>query len=96
MLDEVGLMLSNDVEADVEQVCEFRITDSHGIYDVADWMQGIDPCEEYGITVDSTDDDLETIGAAMIDYATGEGCTITGVSDYCKQLRDDLRRSKEQ
>ena len=27
---------------------------------------------------------------------TGEGCAITGVSDYCKQLRDDLRRSKEQ
>jgi hypothetical protein len=96
LLDEVGLMLSNDVEADVEQVCEFRITDSHGIYDVADWMQGIDPCDEYGITADSTDDDLETIGAAMVDYATGEGCTITGVSDYCKQLRDDLRRSKEQ
>jgi hypothetical protein len=50
----------------------------------------------YGITADSTDDDLETIGAAMVDYATGEGCTITGVSDYCEKLRDDLRSLKEE
>jgi hypothetical protein len=96
LLDEVAAVLEENPDADVERMCADRLTDSHGVLGVEDWMQGIDPCEEYGITADSTDDDLETIGAAMVDYATGEGCTITGVSDYCKQLRDDLRRSKEQ
>jgi len=96
LLDEVAAVLEENPDADVERMCADRLTDSHGVLGVEDWMQGIDPCDEYGITADSTDDDLETIGAAMIDYATGEGCTITGVSDYCKQLRDDLRRSKEQ
>ncbi len=88
--------LRHGVCADVERMCADRLTESHGVLGVEDWMQGIDPCAEYDITADSTDDDLETIGAAMVDYATGEGCTITGVSDYCKHLRFELRRSKEE
>jgi len=100
LLDEVAAVLEKDQNAgdfggDVERMCADRLTNSHGVMAVEDWMEGIDPCEEYGITVDSTDTDLETIAAAMIDYATGEGCTITGVSDYCENLRDELRRSKE-
>lgn len=100
LLDEVAAVLEKDPDAgdfggDVERMCADRLTESHGVMAVEDWMQGIDPCDEYGLTADSTDDDLETIGAAMIDYATGEGCTITGVSDYCENLRDELRRSKE-
>ena len=83
--------LFSDADAEIEELCVDRLTDSHGVLGVEDWMQGVDPCDEYGITADSTDDDLETIGAAMIDYATGEGCTITGVSDYCKQLRYELK-----
>jgi hypothetical protein len=90
LLDEVAAVLEKDPDTDVERMCADRLTDSHGVMAVEDWMEGIDPCEEYGITVDSTDTDLETIGAAMIDYATGEGCTITGVSDYCENLRDEL------
>ena len=96
LLDEVAAVLETDSGKDVERMCALRLTESHGVQEVDEWMQGIDPCEEYGITADSTDTDLETIGAAMIDYATGEGCTITGVSDYCENLRDDLRRSKEE
>ena len=96
LLDEVAAVLEKDPDADVERMCADRLTESHGVLGVEDWMQGIDPCEEYGITADSTDDDLVTIGAAMVDYATGEGCTITGVSDYCKHLRFELRRSKEE
>ena len=96
LLDEVAAVLEKDPDADVERMCADRLTESHGVLGVEDWMEGIDPCEEYGITVDSTDDDLKTIGAAMIDYATGEGCTITGVSDYCEKLRDDLRSLKEE
>ena len=97
LLDEVAAVLEKDPDAgdfggDVERMCADRLTESHGVMAVEDWMQGIDPCDEYGLTVDSTDDDLETIAAAMIDYATGEGCTITGVSDYCENLRDELRR----
>ena len=95
LLDEVAAVLEKDPDTDVERMCADRLTNSHGVMAVEDWMEGIDPCEEYGITVDSTDTDLETIAAAMIDYATGEGCTITGVSDYCENLRDELRRSKE-
>ena len=91
LLDDVAAVLDNDADADVERMCADRLTDSHGVLGVEDWMQGVDACDEYGITADSTDDDLETIGAAMIDYATGEGCTITGVSDYCKQLRYELK-----
>ena len=96
LLDEVAAVLEKDPDADVERMCADRLTESHGVLGVDEWMQGIDPCEEYGITADSTDDDLVTIGAAMVDYATGEGCTITGVSDYCKHLRFELRRSKEE
>jgi hypothetical protein len=99
LLDEVAVVLEKDPDADVERMCADRLTESHGVLGVEEWMEGIDPCEEYGmygITADSTDDDLVTIGAAMVDYATGEGCTITGVSDYCENLRDDLRRSKEE
>ena len=96
LLDEVAVVLEKDPDADVERMCADRLTESHGVLGVEDWMQGIDPCEEYGITADSTDDDLVTIGAAMDDYATGEGCTITGVSDYCEHLRDDLRSLKEE
>ena len=91
LLDDVAAVLDKDADADIEELCADRTTHSMGVYEVGDWMEGIDPCDEYGITADSTDDDLETIGAAMIDYATGEGCTITGVSDYCKQLRDELK-----
>ena len=91
LLDDVAAVLREDADADIEELCADRLTQSMGVYEVGDWMEGIDPCDEYGITADSTDDDLETIGAAMIDYATGEGCTITGVSDYCKQLRDELK-----
>lgn len=91
LLDEVGSMLSKDVEADVEHICEFRTTDSHGIYAVTDWMEGIDPCEEYGITADTTDDELQKIATDMVDYATGEGATITGVAEYCENLRDELK-----
>ena len=96
LLDEVAAVLETDSGKDVEQMCALRLTESHGVLGVEEWMEGIDPCEEYGITADSTDDDLETIGAAMVDYATGEGCTITGVSDYCEKLRDDLRSLKEE
>ena len=96
LLDEVAAVLETDSGKDVEQMCADRLTESHGVLGVEDWMEGIDPCEEYGITVDSTDDDLKTIGVAMVDYATGEGCTITGVSDYCEKLRDDLRSLKEE
>ena len=96
LLDEVAAVLETDSGTDVEQMCALRLTESHGVLGVEDWMEGIDPCEEYGITADSTDDDLKTIGAAMVDYATGEGCTITGVSDYCEKLRDDLRSLKEE
>ena len=96
LLDEVAAVLEKDPDADVERMCADRLTESHGVLGVEDWMQGIDPCAEYDITADSTDDDLETIGAAMVDYATGEGCTITGVSDYCEKLRDDLRSLKEE
>ena len=96
LLDEVAAVLETDSGKDVEQMCALRLTESHGVLGVEEWMEGIDPCEEYGITADSTDDDLVTIGAAMVDYATGEGCTITGVSDYCEKLRDDLRSLKEE
>ena len=92
LLDEVAAVLETDSGKDVERMCADRLTESHGVLAVEDWMQGIDPCDEYGLTADSTDDDLETIAAAMVDYATGEGCTITGVSDYCENLRDELRR----
>ena len=95
LLDEVGSMLSKDVEADVEHLCEFRTTDSHGIYVVGDWMEGIDPCEEYGITADTTDDELQKIATDMVDYATGEGATITGVAEYCENLRDELNIERE-
>jgi len=92
LLDDVAAMLPfSDADAEIEELCADRLTDSHGVMGVEDWMEGIDPCDEYGITADSTDDDLETIGAAMVDYAAGDGCTITGVSDYCKQLRDELK-----
>ena len=91
LLDDVAAVLDKDADADIEELCADRLTDSHGVMGVEDWMEGIDPCDEYGITADSTDDDLETIGAAMVDYAAGDGCTITGVSDYCKQLRDELK-----
>ena len=96
LLDEVAVVLEKDPDADVERMCADCLTESHGVLGVEDWMQGIDPCAEYGITADSTDEELVTIGAVMEDYATGEGCTITGVSDYCENLRDDLRRSKEE
>ena len=96
LLDEVAAVLETDSGKDVEQMCALRLTESHGVLGVEDWMQGIDPCAEYDITADSTDEELVTIGAVMEDYATGEGCTITGVSDYCKHLRFELRRSKEE
>lgn len=96
LLDEVAAVLEKDPDADVERMCADRLTESHGVLGVEDWMQGIDPCAEYDITADSTDEELVTIGAVMEDYATGEGCTITGVSDYCKHLRFELRRSKEE
>ena len=96
LLDEVAAVLETDSGKDVEQMCALRLTESHGVQEVDEWMQGIDPCEEYGITADSTDEELVTIGAVMEDYATGEGCTITGVSDYCEKLRDDLRSLKEE
>jgi len=95
LLDEVAAVLEKDPDTDVERMCADRLTESHGVLDVEDWMQGIDPCDEYGLTADSDDDDLETIAAAMIDYATGEGCTITGAVGFCEYLRDELRRSKE-
>jgi len=100
LLDEVAAVLEKDPDAgdfggDVERMCADRLTNSHGVLDVEDWMQGIDPCDEYGLTADSDDDELQAIAADMVDYATGEGCTITGVSDYCENLRDELRRSKE-
>ena len=95
LLDEVAAVLEKDPDTDVERMCADRLTESHGVLDVEDWMQGIDPCDEYGLTADSDDDDIETIAAAMVDYATGEGCTITGAVGFCEYLRDELRRSKE-
>ena len=100
LLDEVAAVLEKDPDAgdfggDVERMCADRLTESHGVMAVEDWMQGIDPCDEYGLTADSDDDDIETIAAAMVDYATGEGCTITGAIGFCEYLRDELRRSKE-
>ena len=95
LLDEVAAVLEANSGKDVERMCADRLTESHGVMAVEDWMQGIDPCDEYGLTADSDDDDIETIAAAMVDYATGEGCTITGAVGFCEYLRDELRRSKE-
>ena len=96
LLDEVAAVLETDSGKDVERMCADRLTESHGVLAVEDWMQGIDPCDEYGLTADSTDDDLETIAAAMVDYATGEGCTITGAVGFCEYLRDELRRKEDE
>ena len=57
LLDDVAAVLEENPDAEIEELCVDRLTDSH------------------------------------VDYATGEGCTITGVSDYCKHLRYE---SKEQ
>jgi hypothetical protein len=90
LLDDVATALETDADADIEQLCAERTTNSMGVYEVGDWMEGIDPCEEYGITADTTDDELQKIAANMVDYATGEGATITGVAEYCENLRDEL------
>ena len=73
-----------------ENKCADRITESAGVLHLSDWMIGADITEEYNLSAYTTDKELKEIIKNIYDYAAGEA-TLTGVEDYAKQVRDELR-----
>ena len=74
--------------------CADRITESAGVLHVSDWMIGADITEEYNLSAYTTDEELKEIIKNIYDYAAGEA-TLTGVKEYVKQVRDELREGSE-
>ena len=96
LLADVAAALGQDCDkADVERLCAERLTTSNGVLPASDWFRDLDVPKKYLIDADTTDYELELAGLEMVDDAQYCDTTITGVSDYCEHLRDDVRRSKE-
>lgn len=68
-------------------------------WDAGDWfINGLGragTCEAYGITADTTDDELDELVDRAEEEAIGEGAELHGCMQLFTELRDDLRAERD-
>lgn len=96
---EMGFTEQSDVEYPDDDELEFWITPeaAKSQWDAGDWFDGLGrngTCTEYGITAETTDDELEE----AVDTAENEDCAsdvvLHGTLKLFTELRDELRDEK--
>jgi hypothetical protein len=59
-----------------------------GLWEAGDWLSGIAPAEEYGITADTEDEGLEAIAEQIEHDARAEGAVVVGTLAHLQWVRE--------
>lgn len=86
---------TDDVVAAEEELLEELATytlapDTGGLWDAADWLQYIDIAAEYGITSDTTDEELEEIAERIEAEARSDGAVVYRTLETLEDARREL------
>ena len=100
--NHVGRMTDDAADAHNELVLELEDADAlpepAGLWDVCNWLDGIGRDavrEEYGITADTTDSELDAIAKRIDEEAANENVVLYGTWEYVVQLREEAAEDEE-
>lgn len=74
---------------------ELDMGDCGGVWSARDWLRHVDIAQEYGVTADSTEEELERIAEKIEKEARVDKVVLYGLRDTLRQVRDGLKEETE-